>query len=85
MAIPSLVRYWLNLRKEYERRARKDPNAMPVILPVVRIGKKWYFEDERLMLHELVQFVEVLRGLSAASRRSECLERAGIQAYRLPA
>ena len=49
MAIPRLVQHWLNLRKEYERQLKTDPDPpMPRVLPIVRIGENWYFDDERL-------------------------------------
>jgi hypothetical protein len=44
MAIPRLVQHWLQLRKQYE----DHPDATPRVLPIVKIGPKWYFVDERL-------------------------------------
>ena len=52
MTIPKIVQHWLKLRAEYERQLEANPNPpMPRVLPIVKIGKTWYFEDERL--HEL--------------------------------
>ncbi len=48
MAVPKTVRQWLRLRKEYERKLKTDPNAMPRVLPIVKIGRKWWFADEML-------------------------------------
>jgi hypothetical protein len=48
MAIPRPVRHWLHLRKEYERRLKTEPDPLPRVLPIVKIGRKWYFADERL-------------------------------------
>jgi hypothetical protein len=49
MATPRLVRHWLTLRKEYERQLEHNPNpSMPRVLPIVKIGRKWYFVDDRL-------------------------------------
>jgi len=49
MSIPATVRRWLILRKEYERRLEtEDYPKMPRVLPIVKIGRKWYFADERL-------------------------------------
>jgi hypothetical protein len=49
MAIPKTVQHWLNLRREYERHLETDQNPpMPRVLPIVKIGRKWYFADERL-------------------------------------
>lgn len=49
MAIPNSVRHWLNLRREYERQCETNPDPpMPRVLPIVKIGRKWYFADERL-------------------------------------
>lgn len=52
MAIPKTVQHWLNLRREYERQRETNPDSpTPRVLPIVKIGRTWYFEDERL--HEL--------------------------------
>lgn len=48
MAIPKTVQHWLRLRKEYERRLKTEPDPQPRVLPIVKIGRKWYFADERL-------------------------------------
>jgi hypothetical protein len=44
MDIPPSVQQWLRLRKEYEQ----DPLFGPRVLPIVKIGNAWYFEDSRL-------------------------------------
>lgn len=39
---PTLVRYWINLRKEYERQLEQNPHPpMPRVPPTVTIGRKW--------------------------------------------
>jgi len=49
MAIPRQVQHWLQLRQEYERRLAIDPDPpMPRVLPIVKVGRKWFFVDERL-------------------------------------
>lgn len=48
MSIPKTVRYWLTLRAEYERRLETERDPAPRVLPVVKIGRRWYFVDERL-------------------------------------
>lgn len=46
---PKLVQHWINLREEYERQLERHPHPpMPRVLPIVKIGHKWYFVDERL-------------------------------------
>ena len=48
MAIPKTVQRWLTLREEYERRLKTEPDPQPRVLPIVKIGRKHYFADERL-------------------------------------
>jgi hypothetical protein len=48
MAIPETVQHWLRLRQEYERRLKTEPDPQPRVLPIVKIGRTWYFADERL-------------------------------------
>ena len=48
MSVPKTVRYWLTLRAEYERRLETEPDPMPRVLPIAKIGRRWYFVDERL-------------------------------------
>jgi hypothetical protein len=49
MSMPATVRRWLILRKEYEKQLQTNPDPpRPRVLPIVHIGKKWYFDDERL-------------------------------------
>ncbi|OGC62487.1 hypothetical protein A2264_01125 [candidate division WWE3 bacterium RIFOXYA2_FULL_46_9] len=48
MAIPKAVQHWLKLRSEYERRLKTEDDPQPRVLPIVKIGRAWYFVDERL-------------------------------------
>jgi hypothetical protein len=46
---PKKVRQWLALRQYYERRLLEEGDPpMPRVLPIEKIGRKWYFVDERL-------------------------------------
>lgn len=46
---PKKVRRWMALRRHYERRvAIEGSPKMPRVLPIEKIGRKWYFVDERL-------------------------------------
>lgn len=45
---PQAVQRWINLRRAYERQLATNANAMPRVLPIVKIGRTWYFVDERL-------------------------------------
>ncbi len=59
MPVPKAVQHWLDLRKEYERQLEINPDPpMPRVLPVVKIGRKWYFADERLREYRRIDHPE---------------------------
>ncbi|MFO0818490.1 MAG: hypothetical protein U1A77_11150 [Pirellulales bacterium] len=58
MAIPVTVKNWMKARREHER----DPLNTPRVLPILKIGNKWYFEDSRLQEYRNVcNFMDTIK------------------------